>query len=337
MVQHEPLPIAIIATIASIIWLVSIICITILFIRTLKKKASCKIKSQLTYRLSISVMIFQLFSAIMMCSRRFAGSLRDYGISKLMYPNPLEMTLEMLGVGAFYIAWTLLLFTFISRLYACFRSDSSSYGYSKCFYIFIVSEITIVTLLSFISAIISESLKAIIHGSVLLFAIINGILLTYLFVRSLQKVIKDTGDAHDNSPLINIMVKFVVLVSLSMLTSILLSIFIAVAGVTGNIIFDAVVLLFQPIDAFANVLCLYLQFTFSREDYEKWLPKYHSFVLYLFTKETKNEIVMCQQMSKDGVRSTSPSVASSQTQTQTQTEHNQCDLINTQATVDSNV
>eukprot|EP01084_Bolivina_argentea_P033648 62217_1 len=108
------------------------------------------------------------------------------------------------------------------------------------------------------------------------YTILNCILLTILFIHSLKKVI---NSADNRKAMTDTMVKFVVLVSLTMATTLLGSIALIFGGIVGGIALEGFVLLIGPIDMVTNAFCIYLQFDDANY---KLCGKYHGFVEHLF-------------------------------------------------------
>eukprot|EP01084_Bolivina_argentea_P103298 185047_1 len=285
-------PIAILGSIASILWLFSLIIVIFLSTKYIIKLRAFKISINTNIRLSIAMFIFSLVGAIGMLCKRFCKSLRDYGIKIGDLMETIEFFTNLIGTAAEFIAFTLILYIFVFRLQKCFKR--SKWNYPQWFYITISLEILTVAIATFIGALFDN----IVIAAAMFLLIINCTFLTLIFIHSLNKI-KNMDHSDDKTTLEQIMVKFIALLILSMTTSSMFCLIALIWNLSGIVIFDGLGLVIQPIDATVNVLCIYLQYNFTKEDYYKWLPKYHNLIRWLFIKQSETESNLKQEIQMD--------------------------------------
>eukprot|EP01084_Bolivina_argentea_P278293 475338_1 len=279
-------------SIAFTFWIFEIIITAILFKFFINKKKNYTIKYVSPIRLAIAIFIIELLVGIFMSYQRLYVALKHSLVIDI--DSPAHEIVEIVGpLGGLcvVISFLLILYIFISRLYESF--NETVYAYPKWFYILMVCEVTMVGIITFIGGVLGE--MPIITGLAIIMYALNCIFLTILFVYSLKKV-APFKSSKDSENLVQIMVKYVALLSIAMITSLLLSILMIILGVTGeDPTLDGLIIVFQPIDAIMNVLCVYLQFDFTESNYMKVLGKYHRFIAYLFAKQSNIETDTQQQ------------------------------------------
>eukprot|EP01084_Bolivina_argentea_P056573 103502_1 len=297
--------ISVFMAIAVFLWLIAIVFMVSLLRRFyLKKQNSAKgsnISSKRTLYLSIAMFTFELINAISFMTARLSITLRDFKLINTNVDGLISLTL-MIGTACIIIIYTLILYIFIARLYA----GNSVFSYPKYFYIIIFSEITVVIMLTFVFGLLLEDENSIkmIQGISVIIGMLNGFILTYVFVHSVNKIVKDMGD-HDNSDMIDLMCKFTVLLIVLIGTSTLFSLMLILYAMSGSMVVHGMEKCIQPFDGAINFLGIYLQFSFTKDDYMKWFGRLHEMARKVFTKETKTETAIKTQITLDTMSPTS--------------------------------
>eukprot|EP01084_Bolivina_argentea_P056574 103508_1 len=301
--------ISVFMAIAVFLWLIAIVFMVSLLKRFYLKKQNrtSNISSKLTLYLSIAMFAFQLIGAISFITARLSITLRDFKLINTNVDGLISLTL-MIGTACIIIIYTLILYIFIARLYA----GNSVFSYPKYFYIIIFSEITVVIMLTFVFGLLLEDENSIkmIQGISVCIGMLNGIFLTCLFIYSVNKIVKDAGGQH-NSGMVDLMCKFTVLLILLIGTSTLFSLLLILYAMSGSMVVHGMEKCIQPFDGAINFLGIYLQFSFTKDDYMKWFGRLHEMARKVFTKETKAETMVKTQISLDTVSPTSGSAVSS--------------------------
>eukprot|EP01083_Nonionella_stella_P008860 25645_1 len=252
---------AFVGTIAGVLWIISLSIICFLLVRFIgkirvKPKGS---RCDQNIGLAFAVFFFQIVSGVCFCVLRFYGGL--YRADLVDLGDGME-PLAIIGPGFLFITFSLLLYVYIVRLYTTFRG--TSFAYPLWFYYFVATEIAIFAICTFIGA---TFVHGILLGIALLGYILNLFFLSYLFVHSVGKLTRDTGD---NGELLNLLTRFTTLVVVSLSTTFVVCLFLIMHGILEHDVTDAVVIFLQPFDAATNLACIYCQFSFAEDDYGKW-------------------------------------------------------------------
>eukprot|EP01084_Bolivina_argentea_P033649 62226_1 len=268
------------ATTSAILWTLTILTISTVLILFFKKKTDAP-GIKIAIHLSTAFFITALIGSIGACYKRLCAAIRNFYSNGCHENNcyPMESAMEIVA-GAFIVfSYVLILYIFISRLKNAF--DNTPHAYPRCFYICICCEIAIFTIFAIVGGVVSDN--AVIRGSTLFVFILNGILLTILFTHSLKKVIHSK---ENRKSVRDTMVKFVVLVSLTMATSLMVCIALILHEIFGGNSLNGLDMIIAPIDTLTNTLFIYLQFDDANY---KLCGKYHGFVEHLFKKDDNLE------------------------------------------------
>lgn len=291
-------------SITVFLWIPTLCWMIFLFIRFINKKKNRPItekKRNINANLVIASFIFLILGGINFTALRLTGALFKFNVSpKLM--QSLREVFNIIGSFCQVVVFVLILYIFTFRLRTAFKG--TQFDYNRWFYIVICTIFIIVGFITLIGGILSDIEGGyIIIGAGIILYILNCIFLTYLFIHSLKKVQGQQRSISKDIALIDLMTKFTGLVLLSLPTTIIFCITAIVGGFSEPI--EIINIIIRPFDFGINTLCIYLQFSFTKDDYAQYMDKYHNFVRYLLVRKTKDEINVAESIQIESVKSKS--------------------------------
>eukprot|EP01083_Nonionella_stella_P179164 635317_1 len=292
----------------TIMWMITLSSTIYLFILFCSKsKKSIEISPSL-HCLSITMYIFVIMASLVKIYHHVVCAVDAYEVDVHPTLFTIKGIIKHVANGSIIIEFIMIMIIFIVRLKICFRS--SAFQYPAGFYIFMYINITVITLAAFVGIATGIMFLTVIA---LFIAMFNCILLTYLFVNGLYKMLKITENdptAHasvDRRSTIRIIAKCIVLVSCSMCSS---GIFLVCLLLDTTIGFNLPMNFWMAIDSLVNTYCVFLQFRFGQQFYDRWCTGCSKFCLQCVAKGKGDIEMLVRELSADHVGSNTDGVES---------------------------
>eukprot|EP01084_Bolivina_argentea_P172022 297995_1 len=255
---------------AAILWCIATIFIIMMFVSFLRKKKHFKKMARAPLILSITIFVFLIIAGI------------NFSYVNLMRSDmtvPFVGICSQIGISCLIMEFVLIECVYIKRLSIVF--SGSVFDYPKWFYILMYTMV----IMTVLTVVIGQVLGVlIVRGIGLLFYIFSCIFLTYLFIYSLRKVLHSTSDQHlrsdpkDPTSPIQIMIKFIILLLLSTVTSSLFAVALLFDTLGSHMVFHGLVWNLQSIDSSMNIISIYFQFKFFEQRYFTFFGRFHNWI-----------------------------------------------------------
>eukprot|EP01084_Bolivina_argentea_P291273 500584_1 len=178
---------AVFASISATLWVLAFVFFVVIFINFMLRRKQYGLKQKAPLHLATAIFILMMIGAIGFICSRFCNALENTGTTSDVISEIRELG-NMVGNSVYIITYALILITFVLRLKYVF--SGTRFDYPSWFYICMYSQIIFMVIASFVGQIADVS---VIMGVALLLYIFNCIFLTYLFYRSLKKIMNSTG------------------------------------------------------------------------------------------------------------------------------------------------